>query len=465
MLSSLDLDLSLYDHVHFIGIGGISMSGLAEVLIHNKHKVSGSDIQSSPITKKLETDGGKIYIGHSKDNIEETTKLVVYTAAVKSDNEELIRAKELNIPTIERAPFLGYIMKQYKKSIAVAGTHGKTTTTSMISIILEEAKVDPTILVGGELDAIGGNVKVGNSPYFVTEACEYVESFLHFSPYIGIILNVEEDHLDYFTDIEHIKKAFYKFAKLVPKDGYLLAKGDSPNVNSVLKDLDCNISTFGLSDDCHWQARNISYDELGFGNFDVLYKGKEFGHFQLSVPGLHNVVNSLSAIGCAHYLGIPVDTIKNGLLAYKGTHRRFELKGKIQDIIVIDDYAHHPTEIKATLEASKRYPHKKMWCVFQPHTYTRTITLLKEFSTAFEMADKVIIADIFAAREKDTGLIHSRDLTRAIKDTGKEAHYLGDFQSIVSFLLKNVAPGDLVLTMGAGNINQVGNLFLLELAK
>lgn len=465
MSSSLDLDLSSYDHVHFIGIGGISMSGLAEVLMYNNHKVSGSDIQSSSITKKLEADGGKIYIGHSKDNIEETTKLVVYTAAVKSDNEELIRAKELNIPIIERAPFLGYIMKQYKKSIAVAGTHGKTTTTSMISVILEEARVDPTILVGGELDAIGGNVKVGNSPYFITEACEYVESFLHFSPYIGIILNIEEDHLDYFTDIEHIKKAFYKFAKLVPKNGYLLAKGDSENVHSILKDLDCNISTFGLSEDCHWQAINIGYNEFGLGYFDVLYRGKHFGHFQLSVPGLHNVVNSLSAIGCAYYLDIPIDIIKSGLLAYRGTHRRFELKGKIQDITVIDDYAHHPTEIKATLEAAKRYPHKKMWCVFQPHTYTRTITLLKEFSTAFEMADEIIIADIFAAREKDTGLIHSKDLTKAITDTGKNAYYLGDFQSIVTFLLENIAPGDMVLTMGAGNINQVGSLLLIELAK
>ncbi len=465
MSLSFNMDLSLYNHIHFIGIGGISMSGLAEILLHNNYAVSGSDIQSSSITKKLETKGATIFIGHSANNIKKDTELVIYTAAVKADNEELIKARELNIPTIERAPFLGYIMKQYKKSIAVSGTHGKTTTTSMISIILEEANIDPTILVGGELDAIGGNVKVGNSPYFITEACEYVESFLHFSPYIGIILNIEEDHLDYFTDIDHIKRAFHKFAKLIPENGYLIAKGDNEEVASVLQDLKCPISTFGISDNCNWQAKNIDYDDMGFGSFDVFYEGELFGDFQLSVPGFHNIINSLSAIACAHYLGVPTSTIKESLTLFKGTHRRFELKGKIQNISVIDDYAHHPTEIMATLSAAKRYPHNKMWCVFQPHTYTRTITLLDEFSTAFEMSDEVIIADIYAAREKDTGLIHSKDLTKAIRATGKDAHYLGDFQSIISYLLENVTPGDMVITMGAGNIDQVGNLFLVELAK
>lgn len=465
MSSSLDLNLSLYNHIHFIGIGGISMSGLAEILLHNNHTISGSDIQSSPITKKLESKGATIFVGHSANNIKNNTELVIYTAAIKADNEELIRAHELNIPTIERAPFLGYIMRQYKKSIAVSGTHGKTTTTSMISVILEEANIDPTILVGGELDAIGGNVKVGNSHYFITEACEYVESFLHFSPYIGIILNIEEDHLDYFTGIDHIKRAFHKFAKLIPENGYLIAKGDNENVASILKDLKCPISTFGTTDKCNWHAININYNDLGFGSFDVLYKGEAFGNFQLSVPGFHNIINSLSAIACAHFLGVPISTIKKSLTLFKGTHRRFELKGKIQNISVIDDYAHHPTEIMATLSAAKRYPHNRMWCVFQPHTYTRTITLLEEFSKAFEMSDEIIIADIYAAREKDTGLVHSKDLTKAIMAKGKDAHYLGDFQTIVSYLLENVAPGDMVITMGAGNIDQVGNLFLVELAK
>lgn len=465
MPSSLDLDLSLYDQIHFIGVGGISMSGLVEILLDMNHTISGSDIQSSSLTKKLQSKGAKIFIGHSADNITNDTKLVVYTAAVKSDNEELVRAGELNIPTIERAPFLGQIMKQYDKSISVAGTHGKTTTTSMMSIILQEANTDPTILVGGHLDAIGGNVKVGKSPYFITEACEYVESFLHFSPYIGIILNVEEDHLDYFTGLEHIKRAFHKFAQLVPENGYLIANGDSENITSILDGLKTNISTFGVSDTCDWQAIHIHYNEMGFGCFDVLYQGKEFGSFQLAVPGFHNIINALSAIACAYFLEIPTSTIQKGLLLFTGTHRRFELKGKIQNITVIDDYAHHPTEIKATLLAAKRYPHSRMWCVFQPHTYTRTITLLEDFSHAFEMTDEVIIADIYAAREKDTGLVHSKDLTQAIKKTGKDAHYLGGFQDIVSYLLENVVPGDMVITMGAGNIDQVGSLLLVELAK
>ncbi|MCR1899007.1 UDP-N-acetylmuramate--L-alanine ligase [Irregularibacter muris] len=463
-MTTPDLDLSKHHHIHFIGIGGISMSGLAKILLHNQYIVSGSDIQSSPLTKKLESKGAAIYIGHKASNID-NADLVIYTAAVKSDNEELKRARELNIVTMERAEFLGQIMRHYKKSIGIAGTHGKTTTTSMMSIILEEASYDPTILVGGELDAIGGNVKVGNSAYFVTEACEYVESFLHFNPYIGVILNVEEDHLDYFTDLDHIKQSFHKYAQLIPEDGYLIANGDSENVSSILKDLNCNVVTFGTSEDCDWQAKNISFNDMGMGCFDVVYEGENLGHFQLSVPGLHNVVNALSAIVCAYYLDIPLSVIQKGLTLYKGTHRRFELKGKIHDISVIDDYAHHPTEVTATLAAAKRYPHKKTWCIFQPHTYTRTLTLLKDFSTAFQLADEVIIADIYAAREKDLGLIHSRDLADAILDNGTPALYLGDFPAILNHLLENVQPGDLVITMGAGNIDQVGNMFLTELAK
>lgn len=464
MATAVEIDLSKYSHIHFIGIGGISMSGLAEILLHNGFKVSGSDIQTSPLVKKLESKGAIIYIGHSGDNIKDVD-LVVYTAAVKEDNEELICSRKRNIPTIERAKFLGTIMQHYKKSIAVSGTHGKTTTTSMISIILDQANFDPTILVGGELDNIGGNVRVGKSPYFITEACEYVESFLYFTPYIGIILNIEEDHLDYFTDIEHIKKAFYKFAKLIPQHGLLIAKGDSENIASILKDLNCTIVTFGTSDHCDWQAKNISFDGMGLGSFDAFYEGENIGHFKLSVPGDHNIINSLSAIACAYYLDIPISTIRDGLLLYKGTHRRFELKGKIKNISVIDDYAHHPTEIKATLSAANRIPHRKLWCVFQPHTYTRTLTLLDEFATAFQMADEVILADIYAAREKDQGLIHSKDLAAAINKAGQRANYLGDFQSILSHLCSRVQPEDLVITMGAGNIDQVGNLFLIELAK
>lgn len=459
-----DFDLSQYKHIHFIGIGGISMSGIAEILLHNHYIVSGSDIKSSPLTKKLESKGATIFIGHDSENIKEAD-LVIYTAAVKANNPELIKAHELNIPTMERAKFLGQIMKNYKKNIAVSGTHGKTTTTSMISIILDHAKYDPTILVGGELDAIGGNVRVGKSPYFVTEACEYVESFLQFYPYIGIILNIEEDHLDYFENLEHIKRAFLKFANLVPKNGYVIANGDSENVRSILKNIHSPIKTFGREDHCDWQATSIEFDDMGHASFDVLYEGKNLGTFHLSIPGMHNVLNALSAIACGYYLGIPLPIIQEGLALFKGTHRRYELKGKIKDITIIDDYAHHPTEIRATLLAAKKSNHKRLWCVFQPHTYTRTLTLLDEFSQAFHMADEVIIADIYAAREKDLGLIHSKDLAKAIETTGQKTKYLGDFSSILSYLLENLEPGDIVITMGAGNINQIGDLLLTELAK
>ncbi|RBP40620.1 UDP-N-acetylmuramate--L-alanine ligase [Garciella nitratireducens] len=457
-------DLSQYKHVHFIGIGGISMSGLAEILLYNHYIVSGSDMKSSTLTKKLESKGATIYIGHNRKNIK-NVDLVIYTAAVKADNEELIRAHELNIPTMERAVFLGEIMKNYDKCIAVSGTHGKTTTTSMISIILEHAKYDPTILVGGELDAIEGNVKVGNSEYFITEACEYVESFLHFYPYIGIILNIEEDHLDYFENLDHIKQAFRKFCNLIPKNGCLIANGDNDNVVSILKDVECPIVTFGTKQNCDWQAVNINFDNMGCASFDVIFKNKNLGKFYLAIPGMHNVINALSAIACSYYLEVPLTQIKQGLMLFKSPHRRFELKGKIKNISVIDDYAHHPTEIKATLEAAKKYPHKKLWCIFQPHTYTRTLTLLNEFSQAFPIADEVIIADIYAAREKDLGLIHAKDLANTIKATGQNAKYLGDFSNILSYLLENLKPGDLVITMGAGNINQVGDLLLTELAK
>lgn len=442
-----DLDLSKYKHIHFIGIGGISMSGIAEILLHNHYIVSGSDIKSSPLTKKLESKGATIFIGHHLENIKKAD-LVIYTAAVKANNPELIKSHKLNIPTMERAKFLGEMMKQYKKNIAVSGTHGKTTTTSMISIILEHAKYDPTILVGGELDAIGGNVKVGNSPYFVTEACEYVESFLQFHPHIGIILNIEEDHLDYFENLEHIKRAFLKFANLVPENGYVIANGDNENIKSILKNIQPPVITFGKEEHCDWRATSIDFDDRGHASFDVLYEGKNLGRFHLSIPGMHNVINALSAIACSYYLEIPLVTIQEGLTLYKGTHRRYELKGKIKDITIIDDYAHHPTEIKATLSAAKNSNHRKLWCIFQPHTYTRTLTLLDDFSKSFHMADEVIIADIYAAREKDLGFIHSKDLAKAIVAKGQKANYLGDFSSILSYLLENVEPGDIVITMG-----------------
>lgn len=456
------LDSENIKSVHFIGIGGISMSGLAEILKNFGYKISGSDMKSSSITEKLERDGIKIYIGHNENNIGDCD-LVVYSAAVKDSNPELIKARQLGIPTIERAVLLGQIMKKYPFSFAISGTHGKTTTTSMVSMIMLEANLDPTIHIGGELDAIGGNTRIGSNKYFVTEACEYVESFLKFYPYLAIVLNIDADHLDYFKDIEHIKRAFLKFMKLVPKEGYIVACVDDGNISTLIKELSCNLVTYGInSPNATWTAQNISFDPSGCASYDLVKNNEKITSIQLKVPGIHNVSNSIAAAVACYTLGCDIKFIKSGLEAFTGTHRRFEVKGIVEDIKVVDDYAHHPSEIKATLKAAKRSAHSKIWCVFQPHTYTRTKLLLEDFSEAFSDADEVIIADIYSAREIDTGEIHSKVLSQKINEKSDNAVYKADFEHIVEYLKEKVSPGDLVITMGAGDVYKVGEMFLKE---
>ncbi|QXM07218.1 UDP-N-acetylmuramate--L-alanine ligase [Crassaminicella indica] len=457
----VDFDLDKHDvnHIYFIGIGGISMSAIAEVLLTFGYEVSGSDMKASSITEKLSKKGAKIYIGHNAHNLP-SCDLVVYTAAIKSDNPELVKAKKKNIPIVSRAEILGLLMKKFKKSIAVSGTHGKTTTTSMISIILEYSDFDPTILIGGELDQIGGNVKVGNREYFVTEACEYVGSFLKFFPSIGIILNIDKDHLDYFKDIDHIVDTFTAFARLIPKSGLLIAFKDDPNVEKVLSSVDCPIITYGSDASCDYWTENIHFNENGFADFDVFHKNSFLGSFSLNIPGKHNVNNALAAIACCHSLGVPIEKIIKNLKNFHGTHRRFDILGKLGDITIVDDYAHHPTEIKATLKAAAKVPHNKLWCIFQPHTYTRTKALLNDFANSFDQADKIIIADIYAAREKDTGEIHSKDLVKKIKSYNKNVIYMDNFEKIVAYVKDKAQPKDLVLTMGAGDIYKVGQMLL-----
>lgn len=456
---NFNLDKHAIKHIHFIGIGGISMSAIAEVLLNFDYQVSGSDMKSSQITEKLVSKGANISIGHNENNLT-SCDLVVYTAAVKMDNPELIKARALNIPIISRAEMLGLLMKDFKNSIAVSGTHGKTTTTSMISLILEFSDFNPTILVGGELDEIGGNVKVGSRDYFVTEACEYVGSFLKFFPNIGVILNVEEDHLDYFKDLDHIIDTFTQFANLIPTDGFLLAYNDDENIQKILPKVDCNLITFGSKKDSTYRYDHLNFDNGGFPQFDVFHKDVHLGHFTLNVPGIHNVINSLAAIACCHALGVPTSKIATKLSSFKGTHRRFDLLGSVNDFTVVDDYAHHPTEIKATLQAASKLPHNKIWCIFQPHTYTRTKSLLKEFASSFDDADQVIIADIYAAREKDTGEIHATDLVDEIKSNNKNALYMNDFEKITTYIKEHAKPKDLILTMGAGDIYEVGKMLL-----
>lgn len=436
------------------------MSGLAQIMLREGCEVSGSDIKASPITYKLSQLGAKIFIGHLADNIR-GADLVVYTAAIHADNPELNKARQIGIPVVDRAAFLGQIMKRYEKGIAVAGTHGKTTTTSIIALILQYAGLDPTVLVGGELDAIGGNVRVGQSQYFVTEACEYVESFLKFYPYIAVILNIEKDHLDYFSDINDIYDAFLSFAKLTPDNGYVIGCTDDSLVERLLSQMPDKAVSYGINKPARWQAFNIAFDQNGYPSFNVYRDGCDIGRFSLSIPGQHNVYNALAAIAVANLLHINMPVVREALCIYTGAHRRFQIKGRLPgNITIIDDYAHHPTEIKATIKTAMHYPHNRIWCVFQPHTYSRTRLLLDDFASAFDGIDGLIITDIYAARETDDGLISSRDLVHRIKQTGQDAIYIRDFSAIEQYLLENCQTGDIILTMGAGDIYKLGDELL-----
>jgi len=445
--------------IHMIGIGGISMSGLAEILIKWGYKVSGSDLTPSHITDKLQNSGVKVGIPHQANNVDDADA-VVYTAAVKADNPEIIRAKELHLPLVDRATLLGEITGIYQKTIAVSGTHGKTTTTSMIAATLTEAGTDPTVLVGGELSSIGGNYRIGSSDFLVTEACEYVESFLKFHPECGIILNIEMDHLDFFKDIEHIKSSFSKFGNKVSPSGTVIGNFDDGNIIDIFKDIDRDKISFGITNPADWKAENILFNARGCAGFSAYHNGSCIGDVQLSIPGRHNVYNALACIAACSYYGIEFKKIRASLERFTGAKRRFEYIGETNGIRIVDDYAHHPSEVKATLDAASKQNPNSLWCIFQPHTFTRTKSLLDEFATAFGAANHVIITDIYAARENNTGEIHSKDLVDAINKETSNAVYAYSFEEAVKLIRGGAKFGDLVITMGAGNIFKVGEMIL-----
>lgn len=456
------LNLSQFKHIHCIGIGGIGLSAIAEIFLARGYQVSGSDIKQSDLTQKLMASGATIYYQHEASNIQ-GVDLVIYSAAVSQDNPELRAAIEQGIVIASRAEVLGALMSDYETSIAISGTHGKTTTTSMISLILEHAKKDPTILVGGNLSEFNGNVKIGQSDFFVTEACEYMDSFLSLSPKVEIILNIDSDHLDYFKDIDHIVNSFHRFSKLVPKNGLVIAYDANPFVKSILDDLTCNLITFGFNDQCSYHAENIKFNSFGMPSYDLYKKEQLLGSLQLSVPGEHNIANSLAAAACCHSLGVSIENIILTLEEYTGTQRRFDVIGITKsNIKIVDDYAHHPTEIKATLKAAQNIPHNHLWCLFQPHTYTRTLALFEEFADAFHDADKIVMAEIYAAREKNIYKISSKELVAEIKRVhpNKEVYYISEFDEIANFVINNAQENDLVLTMGAGDIYKVAELIL-----
>ncbi len=447
-------------HVYFIGIGGISMSGLAEILLKEGFTISGSDARESALTIHLEKAGAKVFYGQTADHITEDIDVVVYTAAIHDDNPEFAAAKAANLPMLARAELLGQIMRNYPTAIAVAGTHGKTTTTSMLSTILLKAKKDPTITVGGILPQIGGNIRVGHSDTFLTEACEYTNSFLSFYPTVGIILNIEADHMDFFKNLQEIRTSFHRFAALLPEDGLLVLDSAIEHPEEITKDIRARVITCGLTGNEDYTAKDITYNEKGCASFTLCHKGNALGIVSLLVPGIHNVSNALSALSASLELGIDFEKAVLGLLDFQGTERRFQYKGMVNGITIIDDYAHHPTEITATLKAALHYPHRDIWCVFQPHTYTRTQAFLTDFAKALSLADHVILTDIYAAREVNTIGITSLALKEELEKLGKQCDYFSSFDEIEKFLLKKCMHGDLLITMGAGDVLNIGENLL-----
>lgn len=442
---------------HFIGIGGISMSGLAEILLHKNFKVYGSDRNETELTAELAKKGALISYPQAAENVRDDIDFFVYTAAIHPDNPEFKAAKATGKPMLTRAELLGQVMEHFTESIAVAGTHGKTTTTSMISQVLLECDTDPTISVGAIFSAIKSNVRVGNSKYFITESCEYTDSFLSFYPKYNIILNIDAEHLDYFKTLENERASFNKYANNTKADGVLYVNGAIPNLSEITAGVSCRITTFGLDEAYDFHPEDITYDDLGHASFIPVANGKKLERITLHVPGKHNVANALSAIALLMDLGMPYNLIQSGLKKFTGADRRFQFKGRLDNgAVVIDDYAHHPTEIKATMDAAHHTPHNRIIVAFQPHTYTRTKAFLTDFADALALADIVVLADIYAAREQDIYGVSSADIKKLIDEKGKECHHFHTFEEIEEFLKKNSMNGDLLITMGAGNIIEVG---------
>lgn len=443
------------------------MSGLAEILASRGFTVSGSDRAASPITEELSSHGIRVLIGQKEENITPDLDLIVFTAAIHPDNPEFKKAAELGIPHLTRAELLGEIMRNYGCPVAVAGTHGKTTTTSMISEILLSAGSDPTISVGGILKSIQGNVRIGHSDCFVAEACEYTNSFLSLYPKIGVILDVDADHLDFFKDLADIRHSFRKFAELIPEDGTLVINSDIEHYEELTEGLKCHVITYGSDRSrSEYYPVNIRFDDKAQPTYTCCHRTATGGHTQLihlQVPGEHNVYNSLAAIAVADLLGVDRDHVGSALSSFEGTDRRFEYKGQLHGATIIDDYAHHPTEIAATLSAAANMPHDRIICIFQPHTYTRTKALMDEFAAALSKSDIVILADIYAARETDNLGISSQTLADKIRALGhRNVYYFPTFEEIEDFVRKNCRKDDLVITMGAGNVTDIGPALLSQ---
>jgi UDP-N-acetylmuramate--alanine ligase len=456
-----DWTLRPRDRVHFVGIGGIGLSAIARILLQSGYSVSGSDLQLSPITRELVKLGATVYEGHAEENVGGAS-LVVASSAVPADNSEVLEARKRHTPVVKRGQMLAWLMRN-RYSIAVAGTHGKTTTTAMIGLVLENANLDPTIIVGGIVPELGTNAKAGKGQYLVLEADEYDRTFLALSPQAAVVTSIEMDHPDCFADLIDMSEAFQAFLSKLPAGGFLMANGDDPLVREVVDRMEgVKVGTYGLGEDVGWKAADLQDNALGGNDFHVIANGEDIGSFQLSIPGVHNVSNALAAIGMADYLRLDPDCVRDTLRDFQGVERRFQVKGEVEGITVVDDYAHHPSEIRATLAgARRRYDGRTIWVVFQPHTYSRTETLLAEFAAAFEDADGVVVTAIYAAREQDNLSIGATDLVGTM--THPQAIHIADLSEASAWVTTKLERGDVLITMGAGDVWRVGEEVLANL--
>lgn len=455
------MNLKDYKNIYMIGIGGISMSGIAEILVHWNFKVAGTDATENDMTTKLRNNGILINIGHKAENITKEYDLVVYTAAIKQDNPELVRAHELNIPTIERGEFLGELTKLFKDCIGVAGTHGKTTTSSMVSSVFMSANVDPSIQIGASLSVIDGNYRVGHSDYFIIEACEYCDSYLNFQQRSAIVTNIDNDHLDYFKNIDNIEKSFQTYVSHLPENGLLVVNKDDERCYNLRNHTKASVLTTSMEDaDADYYARNITFDENGCASYDLMQDGEKLGEVKLNVAGMHNVSNSLECIALSLWYGISLSAIQEGLLAFHGASRRMEWKGTFCGADVYDDYGHHPTEIAATANAILKKKFHESWVVFEAHTYSRVDEHLSTFAQSLTKFDHVIVMDIYAAREVNVYGVSEDQIVDKLKEDGVDARYIHEWDDIVTYLKGHVHEKDLILTLGAGNVTKIAELLI-----
>jgi UDP-N-acetylmuramate--alanine ligase len=442
-------------HLHFVGIGGARLSGLAKLYLDRGCSISGSDWQESKVIRSLAEKGIKINIGHQASNID-GADLVIYTNAVGNENPEVNEAKRRGIPLLEGAELLGNLMEEVGRGVAIAGTHGKTTTSAMTALLLTNGGIDPTVLIGGEVNAFHGNHRSGKSAYMVVEACEFKRSFLHLKPTIELITNIDWDHPDCFPTLGHVIQTFQDFVDLLPPDGTLLVWGDDTNAIHLQQRFPGKCVTFGYQSHFDWSVSEVEpVPPVGI-KAKLNYKGKPQGGLELIIPGRHNLQNALGALSIGMELGVGLDSALKTLGSFSGVHRRFERVGEYRGTLVVDDYAHHPAAVRTTLAAARQGFKGKIWCVFQPHLYSRTRYLLDEFAKSFTDADELVLADIYAAREKDPGDISSADLAKAVGKYQPNVKYLGQFDRILNYLTDSVQPGDLVITMGAGDVWKIG---------